>query len=258
MSLLRQGRKNSGIVDNICSGLPWDSGFFKLRIARFSPTYLTPDSLNAALDWCRSNEIDCLYFLAASDHPETVRLAETAGFQFVDIRVTLVRETGSQGSGDITNRNVRPFQESDLQALQEIAAYSHEDSRFFYDAAFPRERCRALFETWIERSCHGWAQAVFVAEVDGVPSGYCTCHIEGNAGTIGLVALGPHAQGRGLGRHLVEAALSYFRQHKVPEVTVVTQGRNCKAQRLYQRCGFVTQSAMLWYHKWLRHELSDR
>ena len=31
---------------------------------------------------------------------------------------------------------------------------------------------------------------------------------------------------------------------------VVTQGRNIAGQRLYQRCGFLTRSVELWYHKW--------
>ena len=35
-------------------------------------------------------------------------------------------------------------------------------------------------------------------------------------------------------------------------IDVVTQGRNYSAQRLYQRCGFITQSTELWYHKWLK------
>ena len=236
--------------DDVCSILPWDSAFFGLKIARVVPSSLTQDITTQALAWCRSNGIDCLYLLAASDHPETMRLAEGAGFGLVDIRMNLGRHAGDQERNPPPNESIRLYKESDLEVLEQIAASSHEDSRFFSDGRFPQERCRALFQTWIQRSCNGWAQAVFVAEVDGVPAGYCTCHLDGNSGSIGLVALAPQAQGRALGRSLVDTALSYFRQHGVNEVAVATQGRNYRAQRLYQKCGFVTQSVMLWYHKW--------
>src|SRR5262249_11180626 len=140
---------------------------------------------------------------------------------------------------------VRLFQEPDLDSLKLIAPQSHSDSRFFFDGGFPKERCETLFETWIERSCGGWAQAVFVAELDGTAAGYCTCHIQGGAGSIGLLALAAHAQGRSLARRLIAAAISYARQQGVTELKVVTQGRNVRAQRVYQKCGFVTESVML-------------
>jgi ribosomal protein S18 acetylase RimI-like enzyme len=37
----------------------------------------------------------------------------------------------------------------------------------------------------------------------------------------------------------------------VQRVSVVTQGRNVAAQKLYQSCGFTTCSVQLWYHWWL-------
>jgi dTDP-4-amino-4,6-dideoxy-D-galactose acyltransferase len=238
------------VEDSICTFLSWDSTFFGLRVARLAPTRLSRESLLEAMDWCRENRIDCLYFLADSAHAETIHLAEGAGFQFVDIRVTLTRPAGEVNAVDRDQR-IRLFQDSDLESLKAIARVSHNDSRFFFDGRFDKERCAALFETWIERSCGGWAQAVFVAEVDGVASGYCTCHIEVPTGTIGLVSLAPQAQGRSLGLHLIAAAASYFGRQGVTQLKVVTQGRNIRAQRLYQKCGFVTDSVMLWYHKWL-------
>ena len=236
----------------LCAFLPWDSAFFGFKIARLTPNRMTPDSISTAFEWCRLNEIDCLYFLAESDHRETVRVAEASGFQFVDIRVTLAHRGGSEANPGEPHDAVRLFHEADLASLKLIARESHRDSRFFFDGRFPEERCEDLFQTWIERSCSGWAQAVFVAEVNRVACGYCTCHIDSGAGRIGLVALARHAQGRMLGRHLLDAATSYFSAHGIAPVKVATQGRNARAQRLYEECGFVTDSVMLWYHKWFR------
>ena len=69
-------------------------------------------------------------------------------------------------------------------------------------------------------------------------------------GSIGLIAVDASSQGSGLGGRLLVSALHYFRNHGMTSVTVVTQGRNLKSQRLYQRCGFLTQSVGLWYHHW--------
>ena len=233
-----------------CALLPWDSSFFDFRIGRLTVPRLSPHSLAEALDWCHSHKIDCLYLLADSNHRETVQLAEATSFRFVDIRLTLMLSSFPKETDESSDYGVRLFEERDLEALKVIARQSHSDSRFYFDGGFPKERCEALFEAWIERSCHGWAQAVFVAELEGVATGYCTCHIEGDVGSIGLVAIAAHAQGRSLGRHLITAAVSYIRKQGISELKVVTQGRNIRAQQLYQKCGFVTDSVMLWYHKW--------
>jgi ribosomal protein S18 acetylase RimI-like enzyme len=71
-------------------------------------------------------------------------------------------------------------------------------------------------------------------------------------GSIGLIGLSPHAQGHSLGSHLLAAAISYFGKRQAARLSVATQGRNVRAQRLYQKCGFATDSVMLWYHKWFR------
>jgi dTDP-4-amino-4,6-dideoxy-D-galactose acyltransferase len=238
--------------DSICEELTWDSSFFGLRVARLKPSRLTAGDLSEALQWCTLHEINCLYFLADPDHRETARLAEDAGFQLVDIRVTLTHSAGSDEDGETPDQRIRLFRDSDLEPLKAIARVSHRDSRFFFDESFRKERAEALYETWIERSCGGWASAVFVAELNGLACGYCSCHLDDGAGRIGLIALAPHAQGQSLGSHLVAAAMSYFRKQGIAKVSVATQGRNVRAQRLYQHCGFATDSMMLWYHKWFR------
>ena len=205
------------------------------------------------LTWCADEAIDCLYFLADADDAATVSLAERHQFALVDLRVTLASTVteGGPACRELDEHGVRPAREADIPALRAIARVSHRDSRFYFDGHFPESRCDALYETWIENSCRGYADAVLVAEVAAQPAGYISCHLtEAGVGQIGLVGVGERAQGRGLGRALVLAALGWFARHHAGEVSVVTQGRNVRAQRLYQRCGFVTQSVQLWYHRW--------
>ena len=138
--------------NNNCILLPWDSSFFGMRIGRLKGARLSEQSLSEALDWCRSEEIDCLYFLADSDHAETLRLAENNSFRFVDIRMTLTLVHLPEENHHNAAHGVRLFKDADLDSLKAIARQSHADSRFYFDGRFPRERCDGLFETWIERS----------------------------------------------------------------------------------------------------------
>jgi len=250
--LVQEDLMTDDVVDNpLCQYLKWDSDFFGRRIARVVPTRLTERSAGRIRSWCDSQNIDCLYFLADSDHAETVKLAEQARFHLVDVRVTLAAKLEGWTPMRPAKACVRLFRTEDLPTLRAIARVSHRDSRFYYDRNLPHPLCDALYEAWIENSTQGYAQAVLVADVHGEPVGYISCHLA-SAGQIGLFAVAENVQGQGLGRQLVFAAFRWFLDRKVSQVTVVTQGRNIRGQRLYQRCGFSTRSLQLWYHYWPR------
>ncbi len=63
-----------------------------------------------------------------------------------------------------------------------------------------------------------------------------------------------HARGRGLGRSLILAALSFLKNAGMHSAEVVTQERNGEAQRAYASCGFVPLSRRRWYHAWFSKE----
>lgn len=238
---------------SLCQYLDWDSEFFRRRIARITISRLSQESIERILTWCDSQVIDCIYFLADPDDGGTIRLAEDNGFHFADIRVTLERQLDNVVFTEESRfeGSIRLCVPGDVPTLRTIAGVSHRDSRFYYDSHFPRPLCNALYETWIEKSCHGYANAVLVAELQGRPVGYISCHLlDQTTGGIGLLGVSADGQGKGLGQRLVNESLRWFAGRAMERITVVTQGRNCKAQRSYQRCGFLTRSVQLWYHQW--------
>jgi len=244
----------------ICQFLEWDSQFFQRRIARVTVGRLTQDLAERIIGWCEVQEIDCLYLLAELSDETTIRIAEQDGFHLVDVRVTMARQLDA----DITSRiriprgSIRPAVPDDIPALRAIARVSHGDSRFCFDSNFGAGRANLLFETWIDKSCRGYADAVLVADVEGHPFGYVTCKLqEGAEGQVGLCGVTAEAQGQGFGQQLVLEALRWFAGRGIKRVTVVTQGRNSAAQRLYQRCGFMTESTKLWYHRWRQAKPMD-
>lgn len=231
-----------------CELLPWDSDFFGRPIARVNGAQLTAAQAERADRWCKTHDIACLYLLADADDPATARIAQRRGFRMVDVRVTLEAPSG----GTPSLGGVRVWRREDLEALRAIARLSHRDSRFYCDGNFPRDRCDELYAAWIERSCAGYADEVLVLDWDGQAAGYVSCHCDLIEGRIGLLGVAAAAQGRGGGTALVNAALQWFGERGLAEASVVTQGRNVRAQRLYQGCGFKTRSVQVWFHRWFQ------
>lgn len=229
-----------------CRFLEWDSQHFGLRIARAEDARLTPQRIDAIKSWCRRESIDCVYLL--TDDRDGARTAVDGGFRLVDVRLTLERGAGPVMEG--AAGPVRRFEAGDLPSLCRIARASHRVTRFYLDGRFPPSKCDDLYETWIRKSCAGEAQAVFVAAPDRTAVGYLTCHLEASGdGKIGLAAVADEARGKGLGRALVLESLRWFGSRRV---SVVTQGGNEGARRLYESCGFLVTTEQLWYHGWFR------
>lgn len=235
----------------LCEFLDWDSQFFGLRIGRIVGHSLCSTQVPPILAWAREERLDCLYFLADID-AESIRLAEEHAFHLIDLRVTLVASPRPPAQGPGHEPRIRPAQPEDVAALRTIAGVSHNDTRFYQDGRFPTSLCDELYRVWIDKSCHGYADWVWVAEHEGQPAGYITCHLAGGEARIGLTGVAAQSRGLGLGHALVQRALEWFSERGVTRVTVATQGVNARALCLYQANGFATSSIQLWYHLWFQ------
>ena len=234
----------------LCEELPWDSAFFGVSIARARTSHLDESSCSAMLEWCGGARIDCLYFLCPLDDAATQRLLTDHAFQLVGVRVTLARPAGSDGGhgpGQFRSAIV-----DDIPRLRAIAVASHRDTRFHADGHFDPARCDELYATWIEKSVHGYATHVIVADRGGAAVGYITLHIDAGTARIGLFAVDERWRGQGIGRDLLRHAAQMLLEHGVGDTSVVTLGRNTGALKLYKTEGFRTTDVSLWYHRWFR------
>jgi dTDP-4-amino-4,6-dideoxy-D-galactose acyltransferase len=230
--------------------LDWDSEFWGAPIGRVEGGALNREGLHAVDEWAATHGVACVYFLADSSDASSAHIAEDGGFRLMDLRVELRRPI----AGDETARELRPASPDDVSALRAIARASHGVTRFYADPHFPDDRCDDLYDTWITRSLEGWADGVLVAEAEGRPVGYVSCHLDpaAGAGSIGLIAVDEAARGGGIGVMLSRGAVAWCRDRGAREMSVVTQGRNAGALRTFQRAGFLVDSVGLWFHKWYR------
>jgi dTDP-4-amino-4,6-dideoxy-D-galactose acyltransferase len=216
--------------------LEWDSEFWGVRIAQVDG----PD----VEDWASAHGVACAYLLVPSSEIATAHRTEDGGFRLMDVRVELEADAVASGA------DVRAARDEDVPTLRTIARTNHADTRFYADPRFPRDGCDELYDTWIRRSCEGWADAVFVVDGETAAAGYLSVHRRDDHGSIGLIGVDSTARGRGLGDALVRGALDWCAAEGLPTCRVVTQGGNVAAQRVFQRCGFRTRSVDLWFHKW--------
>ncbi|MBA4385134.1 MAG: hypothetical protein C0410_10400 [Anaerolinea sp.] len=232
--------------------LEWDSTFFQKRIGRVNSRNMTDHYTDSVDVWAYDNQIDCVYYLANGLEIASAKAAEFHHFHLMDLRVTYnidLRQTEEEPSKD---SNIRPALQNEIAELKRMAGEFHENSRFFVDDHFERSKCRELYELWIERDFKEANRFLWVCEEQGQIAGYTSATIDLREKTahIGLVGVNPQYRGQGIGLNLQMEVLSQLRNLGVNNVEVVTQGRNIRAQNLYQKSGYRLKSIDLWYHKW--------
>ncbi|MEP7309724.1 MAG: GNAT family N-acetyltransferase [Acidobacteriota bacterium] len=230
--------------------LDWDSAFFGVPIGKAQAEM--PSDVDVTEAWAAHEGMRCVFLLMRADRLDVAQAAERHGFFLTGVRVTFERLAALDvATAPQHGVVVRPARSADIAVLEQIAARSHRDTRFYADPNFSRASCGRLYETWIRRSCEGWADHVLTAEHDGRLAGYITlhCRAEGQ-GIIGLVAVAENSRRLGVGRALVGGALEWFRDRGLKRASVVTQAQNAGAQGLYQHAGFSVCQVDLWMHKW--------
>jgi dTDP-4-amino-4,6-dideoxy-D-galactose acyltransferase len=182
-----------------------------------------------------------------------VKLAEQEDFHFTDIRLTFDMQLREKQEVGALRYPFGVASEAHVDHLKQLTQSMYKDSRYFYDGHFEVEKLNAFYANWIEKAVHGTFDDECLCLFDaGLPIGFCTIkYVGSDSASIGLFGMDTRFTGKGLAKMLLCNVFNRLIDKGVENVTVVTQGRNYAAQRLYQSVGFRTQSTQLWYHKWI-------
>ena len=103
----------------------------------------------------------------------------------------------------------------------------------------------------IDDDCRAQPDGVFVAEDPrtGRVVGYVTTRLNSSTklGWIPNLAVDPAAQGKGLGRQLLEHAIAFFRRRGMEVAKIETLEQNPIGQKLYPSLGFVEVARQIHY-----------
>jgi mycothiol synthase len=175
------------------------------------------------------------------DHPAAAALARRTGFERVRelwvMRRSLagIEEPPPDGRLAAPGPVVRPFGPGDEAELLRVnaAAFAHHPEQGSMDAVELAER---MAEPWFD-------PADLIVAADGGPGSrmhgfHWTKRHSPTLGEVYVVAIDPDAQGRGLGRTLVDVGLRHLRSVGLDDVLLYVESDNTPAVRLYESLGF--------------------
>lgn len=250
-------RQNGGLpfkgIVNLISKLKWDSNFWGYPVAYLSCCHLTENIVFRMEKVIKRERIKLIEYLCNCHDSRSVVLAEKNGFHFTDIRLSFEKELGRIIPSNIHKSfTLSKAGACDIPHLRRMSENLYKDSRYFFDQGFERARVIEFYKGWVEKAVKGTFDDVcYCLYNKAIPVGFCTVKhgVEGKA-SIGLFGIAKKFQGRGLAKIFLNNVLNQLTAEGLQKVSVVTQGRNYLAQRLYQGVGFLTKTTELWYHKW--------
>lgn len=228
--------------------LDWDSEFFGFPIAKVSLQNPIADA-SALRDEIVATGCRLCYIYAQDVAGNAT--AGAIGAKLVDRRTLLRRALPPKDGCKTIVCDDDIATPSDLPELRALALQSAQFSRFRTDPAMPTDAWVRLYERWADNSLAGtMADAVLVVRLDGKVVGMLTVGCREGAGTIGLFAVDEVARGRGFGTALLDRGSAWFSGQGCTTASVVTQGDNLGAKRLYQRAGYDIAEVTDVYHLW--------
>jgi dTDP-4-amino-4,6-dideoxy-D-galactose acyltransferase len=175
------------------------------------------------------------------DQSSAIGTLEASGFRLADIGATFEYKV-DEGAPRVQvpahpDVLIRKATIDDLPELREIVRGLFLHS--YYYVSFSHDEADLLFATWITNCVsRERADEVFVAGLGGRIMGFVTCRLTGHhVGVIDLIGVRRQDGQRGIGKILIQSALTYFREADAIVVTVRTQVSNRAAVNLYLATG---------------------
>jgi dTDP-4-amino-4,6-dideoxy-D-galactose acyltransferase len=217
--------------------LQWDSEFFGRKIGVLTGDLASPASVASDLASAEAEGFTYLICRPSVEDSEAVRTLERSGFYLTDVGVTwssdaetYLRKTAPAPAG------IRMATIADVPQLSTEAMTLFRRSRFYSDPFFTIAEADRLHAAWLANSVSGQAADAVLINPD---AGFVTCKLtKEGCGEVALIGVWEGSRGRGAGRDLMTAAVSWFLERRVPTVRVKTQVKNLRAMNFYHRLGF--------------------
>ncbi len=124
-------------------------------------------------------------------------------------------------------------------------------SRFKKDKKFSIKQFENLYKKWIDNSIDfGFADDILVYVEENKIIGFISYKIKNNEATIGLVAILPNHQGKGIGKKLLQVVENELIKNNIIILKIPTQKENLEACSFYEKRGYKIKQSIIIKHFW--------
>ena len=139
-------------------------------------------------------------------------------------------------------------------SLYELAYESGKCSRYNQDINISDDKFKKLYQFWIKNSFNkSFADKIFyIKEVENV-QGFVTLKINNEKAQIGLIAVSPNYQGKGIGKKLLLKTEDYCFENDVKILQIPTQEENIGACNFYSKMNYKISEKTIIKHFWKKN-----
>jgi dTDP-4-amino-4,6-dideoxy-D-galactose acyltransferase len=221
--------------------LEWDSSFFKKKIGEIefekSDEFLIG---HEKFDLLYLKQVDDVFF-------EIDNFKQT----FSETKVVFAKKIS-----DINNK-IDEFIRSDfdkesyIEQIYQLAYESGKFSRFKLDENFLEREFIELYKKWVDNSfIREFADSILIYVDQQKVLGFVTYNVFDNYATIGLIAIVPEMQGKGIGKKLIYAVENKLNDLMIDELRISTQIQNKNACSFYTKLGYNIKVKTIIKHYW--------
>ena len=229
--------------------LDWDSQFFGMKVARVDGEINSTSDLDMVEAATGSSQLSLTYlFQSEKLDPE---LLYHGGLEIQEVGSQLTFSKAVSSNTIISPELDLCNWDFDNHSLKSLSISAGTFSRFHLDPRIENSKFQELYELWIQNSVlSDLADKVYVYRVNQQAVAMITLGKKNSRASIGLIAVNPDHQGKGIGRVLLEAAEHWANNEGFQEIEVITQGENEGACKFYESYGFSRDSLKYVYHIW--------
>ncbi|MCX6171835.1 MAG: GNAT family N-acetyltransferase [Flavobacterium sp.] len=225
--------------------LDWDSKFFGFPVGDL---YIEKDSSNTSV----INSNDFTFFQVRCEFSVDI-LSETHSLSYFETKIIFNKILNKLNNLEnlIIDFDDFPIAEN---SLFELAYESGKYSRYKQDVNILEDRFKKLYQFWIKNSFNKtFADKIFYFKENENIIGFVTLKINNDTAKIGLIAVSPNYQGKGIGKKLIAKTENYCFENNVKTLQIPTQMENLTACNFYKKMGYEISEKINIKHFWKKN-----